>query len=166
MSRRAFYTARGYRIGDTVSGLIRQVKTSMTRFVDVEMARHGLTDAQWGPLLLIKHGNCDTAAQLAQRLEVDAGAMTRTLDRLERKGLVVRARCDEDRRRVRLALTEAGDRVVAHVPAVVAEANNAHLAGFTDEEFATLRALLLRMIDNGRKLQAGQAPRRPAEHHG
>lgn len=164
MSRKAFYTARGYRIGDTVSALIRRVRTSMTRFVDVEMARHGLTDAQWGPLLLIKHGNCDTAAQLAQRLEVDAGAMTRTIDRLERKGLVRRARCDEDRRRVRLALTEEGDRVVAHVPAVVAAANNAHLAGFSDEEFATLRALLQRMLDNGRRLPSTQAPRRTADH--
>lgn len=151
MARKAFYTAREYTVGDSVSALIRQVKISMTRFVDVEMARHGLTDAQWGPLLLLKHGRGDTAAQLAQRLEVDAGAMTRTLDRLERKGLVHRERCGEDRRRVMLALTEEGERAVARVPAVLAEANNAHLEGFSNQEFETLRTLLLRMLDNGRR---------------
>lgn len=168
---RSFYTARGYKVGDTVSALIRQVKTSMTRAVDVEMTRHGLTDAQWGPLLLIRHSPGSTAAQLAQRLEVDAGAMTRTLDRLERKGLLRRDRCGEDRRRVILALTEDGERAAAKVPAVLADANNAHLAGFTDEEFATLRTLLTRMIENGRRMQgvaergAEMAPRRAGAAH-
>jgi len=164
MREHAFYSAKTYRIGDSVSALIRQIRTSMTRCVDVEMARHGLTDAQWGPLFLIGNGRGSTAAELAQLLEVDAGAMTRTLDRLERKGLLRRERCDEDRRRVNLGLTDEGERAVARVPEVLAWANNAHLAGFSDEEFATLNALLQRMLDNGRRLQS--APARAAPQGG
>lgn len=154
MTDKAFYTAQSYPIGDSVNALIRRIKMSMSRYVDAEMARHGLTDAQWGPMLLLRHDRGRTAARLAELLDVDAGAMTRTIDRLEHKGLVRRERSGEDRREVILVLTQEGERAVATVPQVLAEANNAHLAGFSDEEFATLRALLLRIVDNGMRLQA------------
>lgn len=154
MTDKAFYTAQSYPIGDSINALIRRIKMSMSRYVDAGMARHGLTDAQWGPMLLLRHDLGRTAARLAELLDVDAGAMTRTIDRLEHKGLVRRERSDEDRREVILVLTQEGERAVATVPQVLAEANNAHLAGFSDEEFATLRALLLRIVDNGMRLQA------------
>ena len=153
-SGRAFYTAQDYPIGDSVNALIRRVKMSMSRCIEAGMARHGLTDAQWGPLLLIRHDLGRTAARLAELLDVDPGAMTRTIDRLEHKGLVRRERSGEDRREVILVLTSDGERAAAKVPVVLAAANNAHLAGFTDEEFATLRTLLQRMADNGARLQA------------
>lgn len=150
----AFYTAQSYRVGDSIGAQIRQLRLSMTRAVDAEMARHGLTDAQWGPLLLIAAGRGRTAAALAQELDVGAGAMTRTLDRLERKGLLVRRRSEEDRRLVILALTSAGQRAAARVPAVLAEVYNAHLAGFSADEFVLLQSLLCRMVDNGARLSA------------
>lgn len=154
MTDKSFYSAQDYPIGDSVNALIRRIKMSMSRCIEAGMARHGLTDAQWGPLLLIRHDLGRTAARLAELLDVDPGAMTRTIDRLEHKGLVRRERSGEDRREVILALTTDGERAAARVPVVLAAANNAHLSGFTDEEFATLRALLQRMADNGARLQA------------
>ncbi len=154
MTRKPFYCADDYPIGDSVNALIRSIRMSMSRCVDAEMARHGLTDAQWGPLLLIRHGWGHTAARLAELLDVDAGAMTRTLDRLEHKGLIRRERSGEDRREVILVLTAEGEKAAARVPGLLADANNAHLAGFTAEEFRTLRSLLLRMVENGTRLQA------------
>ncbi len=148
----AFYAADTYRVQESVGFLLSQVRSSMKRQIDAEMARHGLTDAQWAPLYLISLGSDCTSAELAQRLGIDAGAMTRTLDRLEAKGLLVRARSTADRRQVHLALTDVGRAAVAHVPAVLAQANNAHLDGFSAEEFGTLRALLERMLDNGRRI--------------
>ncbi|MEN9316210.1 MAG: hypothetical protein RIS35_2603 [Pseudomonadota bacterium] len=154
MTDKPFYSAQDYPIGDSVNALIRRVKMSMSRCIEADMARHGLTDAQWGPLLLIRHDLGRTAARLAELLDVDPGAMTRTIDRLEHKGLVRRERSGEDRREVILDLTAEGEEAAARVPVVLAAANNAHLAGFTDEEFAMLRALLQRMADNGARLQA------------
>lgn len=154
MPQQPFYCADDYPIGDSVNALIRRIRMSMNRCVDAEMARHGLTDAQWGPLLLIRHDLGHTAARLAELMDVDAGAMTRTIDRLEHKGLVRRERSGEDRREVILVLTPEGEKAAARVPGLLAETNNAHLAGFTLEEFRTLRELLLRMVDNGTRLQA------------
>ena len=152
-----FYTAQNYRLGDNIGGMIRLLRLSMTRCVDAEMARHGLTDAQWGPLLMIAHGRGRTAAALAQELEVNAGAMTRTLDRLEAKGLLRRNRSEQDRRLVMLELTPEGERVAARVPAVLAAVYNAHLAGFSEAEFALLRSMLSRMVENGARIQAERA---------
>lgn len=152
-----FYTAQGYRFGDTVGARIRQLRQSMTRCVDAEMARHGLTDAQWGPLFLIAAGRGCTAAALAQELEVNAGAMTRTLDRLEKKGLLLRRRSADDRRLVMLELTEEGRHAAERIPAVLAEVYNAHLAGFSQAEFQALNAMLDRMLANGARLHAARS---------
>lgn len=148
----AFYTAQDYRAGDTIGFLIRQLRLSMTRCIDAEMARHGLTDAQWGPLFLISAGRGSTAAALAQELLVNAGAMTRTLDRLEGKGLLRRTRSAQDRRLVMLELTPQGKRAAATIPAVLADVYNAHLAGFSEPEFTALKSMLARMVTNGERL--------------
>lgn len=155
-----FYDAASYPVGESVGFLVRQLRMSFTQCIDRTMARHGLTDAQWGPLLLIARGRARTAAALAQALDLDAGAMTRTLDRLQAKGLIRRSRSREDRRVWTLELTPAGERAAAQVPTGLAHANNVHLAGFDRKEFEQLRACLVRMIDNGRRERAAaEAPK-------
>jgi DNA-binding MarR family transcriptional regulator len=52
-----------------------------------------------------------TLNDLARHMGVTAGTMSLTIDRLERKGYVVRLRDVADRRRVHLRLTSAGVRV-------------------------------------------------------
>lgn len=52
-----------------------------------------------------------TLNDLAKHMGVTAGTMSLTIDRLERKGYVVRLRDASDRRRVHLRLTAAGVRV-------------------------------------------------------
>ena len=52
-----------------------------------------------------------TLNDLARHMGVTAGTMSLTIDRLERKGYVVRLRDASDRRRVHLRLTSAGVRV-------------------------------------------------------
>lgn len=155
MSDRFFYDPATYRAGDSVGFLVRQVNLSLARYVDAKVAAFGLTDAQWAPLLLIQYGP-RTAVELAHELRMSAGAMTRLLDRLQAKGLIRRTRSQTDRRRVILAITPAGERAIREVPSVLAQANNAHLAGFTREEFRSLETLLRRLVDNGLRLEAGK----------
>ncbi len=114
---------------------------------------HGLTSAQWGPLLKMKSSGRSTVAELARWLQVDAGAMTRLLDRLEKKGLCKRVRCTEDRRVVRVELTAEGEAAIAEVPAVLSEILNGHLAGFSKTEWQALKGYLQRMLANGEALR-------------
>lgn len=112
------------------------------------MRPHGLTSVQWAPLMIISRGGNPTAASLARDLNTDTGAMTRMLDRLEAKGLLLRTRSATDRRVVELTLTEQGRELTTLIPHHLAAVYNAGLAGFTHEEFVTLKQLLRRIIAN------------------
>jgi DNA-binding MarR family transcriptional regulator len=125
----------------------------MRREVEKRMAEHGLTDAQWKPLWMLKIGRATTAIELAREMDIDAGAVTRMLDRLEAKGLVERVRSEADRRVVHLRLTPAGDHVAKKVPFVLAAVNNDFLRGFSEADWKQLRRLLGRMASNGTALQ-------------
>ncbi|WP_085317717.1 MarR family winged helix-turn-helix transcriptional regulator [Derxia lacustris] len=153
-----FYTADNYDPSQSLGFTLRQIVVSMTRAIDQRMAEHGITDAQWKPLLHISMGRASTAAELAREGCIDTGAITRLLDRLEAKGLVLRVRSTEDRRVVKLELTPEGERLAALIPRALCEVINGHLAGFSREEHDVLRALLLRMLENGQRMNAN-APR-------
>jgi len=155
--RACFYAGEDYDMSASVGHLLSKVMSSMRREADSRMASLDLTDAQWKPLWMLRCGRADTAFELAREMDIDAGAMTRTLDRLEAKGLIERVRSETDRRVVHLRLTPEGDRASAEVPHVLAEVNNDHLQGFSKSEWTLLRDLLQKMLDNGEALRAAAA---------
>ena len=146
---KAFYAGDNYVAADSVGYLLNQVMISMRRQVEQAMTAHDLTAAQWYPLWKLKRDGPGTAQELARDMDIDAGAMTRLIDRLAAKGLLQRLRCDTDRRRVMLTLTAAGEAVAGHVPQVLADVNNAYLRDFNRDEWQQLKQLLRRMLANG-----------------
>ncbi len=134
---------------ESIGLLIKQVLASMSRMADRGMADIGLTVMQWRPLMLIYQGKADTAAELARLAEVDTGAMTRTLDRLESKGLLRRLRSTEDRRMNKLELTPSGCEAAQQCPAILTSMLRHHLRDFNKQEVDQLRGFLRRMLVNG-----------------
>jgi DNA-binding MarR family transcriptional regulator len=57
-----------------------------------------------------------------------------------------------DRRVVNIELTVEGRQAAAGIPEVLSRVQNAHLAGFSLEEFEILKAFLRRMLDNAQAL--------------
>ena len=149
----SLYDGRSYELGDSIGHQLFGVTLLMRREVDRRMVEHDLTDAQWKPLWMLKLGRASNAIELAREMDIDAGAVTRMLDRLEGKGLLERVRSEADRRVVHLRLTAAGEAVAKKVPFVLAAVNNDFLRGFTEAEWKQLRRLLARMSDNGTALQ-------------
>ena len=149
-----FYRPSAYCAEESVGYLMKRVQMSIVYQVDKRLAEHGLTSAQWGPLMRMQiEGGGSTVAELARWMQVDAGAMTRLLDRLEKKGLCKRVRSTEDRRVVRVELTRKGEAAMAKVPAVLAEVMNAHLAGFSKTQWNALKTYLQRMVETGDALR-------------
>ena len=132
---------------------MKRVMLSIVYQADKRLASVDLTSAQWGPLLRIRELGPCTVAELARWANTDAGAMTRLLDRLEKKGLCQRERSQSDRRVVLVSLTPEGEAAVANVPAVLAEVMNLHLQGFTESEWQTLKEFLNRMVVTGDQLR-------------
>ena len=129
--------------------LIKLVYHSLTRMLDQEMAPLDLTAMQWRPLAMVFLGRADTPAELARLNDMDTGAMTRALDRLEAKGLLRRSRSLEDRRVVKIELTELGEAKAREIPPSIARALNHHLRGFSTDEVTQLMHFMRRMIANG-----------------
>ncbi len=150
----SFYTAEGYRMPDSVGYLMRRIVSHLSQEVERRMEPNGLTNAQWVPLLKLHLGDAGTVAELARTCELDAGAMTRLLDRLESKGLCRRVRSSEDRRVVNLELTPEGGEAAKAIPAVLSQVQNACLAGFSASEWEDLKGYLRRILDNAQALQA------------
>lgn len=149
-----FYEAERFTAEESVGFLMKRILLSMGQQADRRLASHDLTTAQWGPLMRLKTADSMTVAELARWHNTDAGAMTRLLDRLEKKGLCRRERSLQDRRVVHVRLTPEGEAALEHVPAVLSDLLNQHLAGFSHEEWLTLRDLLQRMANNGDRLRS------------
>ncbi len=137
----------------SVGLLMKRIAGSIVAHVDQRLDVHGLTSAQWGPLLRLRNVGPSTVVELARWQQVDPGAMTRLLDRLEKKQLCKRVRSSTDRRVVQVELTPAGETAIAQVPEVLVTVLNAHLAGFSRAEWTTLKILLQRMDANAESLR-------------
>ena len=135
-----FYQAGTYCAEASVGYLMKRIMQSVVHQVDKRLDTHGLTSAQWGPLMRLRSAGPSTVADLARWLQLDAGATTRLLDRLEKKGLCKRVRSTADRRVVDVELTAEGEAAIAEVPSVLATVMNAHLAGFSKTEWQALKA--------------------------
>lgn len=150
-----FYDGTQYCKEQSVGFLMKRCIAVLVRNLEHQMQALDLTGTQWHPLLHV-HLGCDTVAACAREMQTDAGAMTRMLDRLEAKGLLVRERSSTDRRVVNLTLTPRGTEVAAQIPHVLSEVLNEHLRGFSPKEFSQLLNLLQRFIDNGEALAEAQ----------
>lgn len=153
-----FYDPKAYEPEQSVGYLMRRVLASFVQEIEAELEPSGLTNAQWMPLYKLSRQDVITAAELSRGMGLDAGATTRLLDRLEAKGLCQRERSEEDRRVVKLSLTREGQQAAKAVPEALSRVHNSALAGFTPEEWETLKNLLRRMLGNLQTLNASRTP--------
>ena len=72
--------------------------------------------------------------------------MTRMLDRLEQKNLLIRQRSESDRRQVRLVLTDDGQALAALLPQVGADAMNQLASAISPQELQSLEQILKKIL--------------------
>ena len=144
----SFYRAEGYNPEESIGYLMRQILNTVAQEVERQLAHTELTNAQWIPLFKLYIGSATTAAELARACRLDAGAMTRMLDRLEAKGLLRRERSAADRRVITISLTDEGRAAAKEIPEVLSRVQNAYLADFSEPEFETLKIFLRRILHN------------------
>jgi DNA-binding MarR family transcriptional regulator len=131
-----------------IGRLLSRVKAEMHEALERELAPFDITAAQYVILANLATGDVDSASKLCKGVSYDPGAMTRMLDRLEGKGLVRRARCPDDRRKVILELTAQGSAVYPKLAERQSEVLKRFTCGFSETEAAQLAKLLQRMLAN------------------
>jgi DNA-binding MarR family transcriptional regulator len=94
-------------------------------------------------------------SRLADEAGLTRGAMTTALDRLETAGLAERSRDDEDRRGVRVSLTDLARRRIATLWGPIAAEGSRILARYSTKDLE----VVLRFLEEGRSLQELHARR-------
>lgn len=145
------FNARNFQPEDGLMWLLRQAQVAIAQRIADETDLGSSTVPQWVPLYKLYLGHANTVADLARKCTIDAGAMTRLLDRLEGRGLLRRVRSDTDRRVVHLELTPEGRAVAAKVPQALSRVYNDALSDFTTEEWQQLQSYLRRIAVNARR---------------
>jgi DNA-binding MarR family transcriptional regulator len=111
-----------------------------------ECAAFDITPGQYGVLAIIAASPGIDQQTLARRIGLDASTTGGIVTRLVERGLILRRVGTADRRARSLALTEAGQQLLAAVGPAVMAAQRRLLAPFSPAERATFMALLARLI--------------------
>lgn len=122
------------------------------RFARV-LEEKGVTTAEWVVLRDLYDAGPVAPSVIAERVGLTRGAVTKLVDRLRAKSLVVRASGGDDRRFQTIALTGAGARLVP-VLAKIADANDAALFGHLDAEARASLEAVLREIARRARISA------------
>jgi DNA-binding MarR family transcriptional regulator len=96
---------------ESLGVLLGLVRSEIVRALEAELAALGVELRFTQSLILKRLARLGpmTASELARAVELDGGAMTRQLDQPERKGYLRRCPHEQDRRALRIELTEQGE---------------------------------------------------------
>jgi DNA-binding MarR family transcriptional regulator len=134
--------------------LIAAARRKITQAVSARLAGHRLNPHQfWITIAIAEHRGL-SQAELAARLRMDAPTASRAVAGLVTRGLVRANEDPADRRRTRLVLTAAGERLVRELAPIAREVREAVIAGMSEPEVAALRSSLQRVLQNLEQLEA------------
>jgi DNA-binding MarR family transcriptional regulator len=142
------YTKDNFRLTESVGFQLVKARNVITTEMDAALKDLDISSQQMGIMLMLRQKLASTPFELSKMLGIDTGLMTRMLDKLEAKGLVVRSRDEDDRRVVNLALTKAGIAVADQIPEIAPDVLNARLKDFTKAELNELRRLLRKFLSD------------------
>lgn len=128
--------------------LVNATRNAVFARLELELAPLELTAAQFVVVIGAMRGRARTVNEFCAFAGVDAGAMSRLLDRLEAKGIVRRARADSDRRQVQVELTAKGRALSPQIMPALARVYQQFLTGFSAHDAAQLQSLLQRLLAN------------------
>ena len=107
--------------------------------------RHGITGPQYNVLRILRgHGRPIPSQQIGRELLTRVPDVTRLVDRLEKAGLVERARTTTDRRVVLVSITPRGLKLLEELDRPVLDLHRAQLRHLTRDELAELNRLLVK----------------------
>ena len=135
--------------GATLGLLFRQLRDAMWARMAEELTTlgHDLTFSQYITLKKLADGTAGVT-DLARAAEVNPGAMTRLLDKLEAKGLISRVADTGDRRAINIHLTDAGLVIWQDINQCGMRVRERAMHGMSEAEREQLTSLLTRVRDN------------------
>lgn len=126
--------------------LLRQTYISVSKCEEATLAKAGLTLQQYKVLMAIKYINDPvTPTEVARWLDRNTNSISLIIDRMEKDGLVKRARDLKDRRALRLVMTQKGKDLFEQATVPGWELMKRMMSCFSEEEMQTFTHLMERL---------------------
>ncbi len=136
------------RLRSGVAPKLRLVAKESRAFFEEELGRSGVTFATWTVLATLKLEGPMIQRRLAQYLSIEGPTLTRHLETMERRGIVLRTRSGSDRRAVTVEVTPEGDAMYAQIESIALRSHERMLEGISDGEIEQLSRLLEKILAN------------------
>lgn len=133
-------------IEDSLGYLMNYVAKLFARAHATCLEQHGATIGQWAVLLFLWAEDGLTQTELSHHVAIDDATMVRTIDRMERDGLVRRVRNRHDRRQLNIFLTDKGRVLRDSLVPCALTVNTTAVQDFTEMEQRQLSSFLRRII--------------------
>ena len=132
----------------TIRRLISRTSDLKHRRVQDLMDELGLYQGQAFVLYALWDQDGQTQSELTERLNRSPSTITKTVQRMEKVGFVVRRSDESDERISRVYLTDGGREIRSAVEEVWSRLDRQIFAGFSAQELALFRDYLLRVCQN------------------
>ena len=131
--------------------LISQIRQIQGRIFERLLSESGITDfngAQGRILFILWQQDDLSIVEIANKTGLAKTTLTSMLDRMERQGHIKRCFDENDRRKIRICLTEKARGLEKNYQNVSEEMNQIFYRGFTDEEIRILDQGLEKVLQN------------------
>jgi DNA-binding MarR family transcriptional regulator len=151
--------SRTFVIEDSLGYLVNRVARLIAHDLAERIRPAGVAIGQWAVLLFLWARDGMTQAELSRLVAIEPPTVVRTIDRMVRDGLVIRAPDPDDGRLSRIYLTKRARALRDELVALAAAVNEEILNGLTANEARTLRRLLAKLASNGGSAPSNVPPR-------
>ena len=127
---------------ENIGLLIHDVARLLRVLYDRQMASIGLTRSQWWLLTYLFFKDGINQSELAILMDLEKAPLSRLLDRMEKKGWVIRKNESKDRRTKNIYLSESIKPLISYMRDKAAEYRSESLSILTDKDRNKLKAIL------------------------
>jgi MarR family transcriptional regulator, transcriptional regulator for hemolysin len=122
---------------------------NIIRFLSANIKNFDITPEQWTVLKRLSENDGINQKELAVKAEKDQPTVTRILDILERKELIIKKKNKDDRRSFILFITDKGIAVKEELSPIIEEIwEEKILTGISEEDLEVYRSVLVKLNEN------------------
>lgn len=135
--------------------LLAKLNTQIRELMRFALRPHGLKLVEWRVLqCLLHHPQGHTVADLAELAVVERTATSRLIDKMAGRGLVQKQAQEDDRRFMRITITEAGRTAYLAADEAAQAARQRLFGGLSNEDVTELLRMLHQMQGNSERPQS------------
>jgi DNA-binding MarR family transcriptional regulator len=138
--------SRAFAIEESLGYLVNRTARLMAHELAERIRPAGVAIGQWAVLLFLWARDGMSQAEISRHVAIEPPTLVRTIDRMERDGLVTRVPDPDDGRLSRIHLTDRGRSLRDELVPLAVAVNEEILQRLTANEARTLRRLLTKVL--------------------